>query len=408
MIKRILFLIALILCAVAADAQGIPQTITVLGPTGGLKAGAKVTVCAFPATGGVPCTNTLSLFSDILLSVPLLNPMTTDSFGTVTFFTSSPANGTITYTITGAGTASPQGPYNLAAFTGTVNNITACFTTGGVPFQNGTNNTITCNGNITWTTATNTLVLSNAAGINSQTISNPTLATAIANQPSPTFCLAGNFWTGATSSTDSYCLNVNIPAGNNPATSLNFIHAGSPQPSTYSFDGSIIAGTINASGLTVNTGGVNFTNIGPANFAGSIDGSAKIESIPHQGTPNPISLPTSTGVAGQFWQYGSGTNPALTAWATTGVQCGTIAANGACANTLTTAEHCISGIATLNAGTSTITGISPAFTSSSSFFVVTNDITTIANPSKGVPASGSTITFTGTTTDNIQFIACGG
>jgi hypothetical protein len=89
-------------------------------------------------------------------------------------------------------------------------------------------------------------------------------------------------------------------------------------------------------------------------------------------------------------------------------QCGTVAANGACSNSSTSAEHCISGIATLSSGTSTITGVSPAFTSSSSFFVTTNDITTIANPSKGIPASGSSITFTGTGSDNIQFIACGG
>jgi hypothetical protein len=92
----------------------------------------------------------------------------------------------------------------------------------------------------------------------------------------------------------------------------------------------------------------------------------------------------------------------------TAVQCGTIAANGACSNTATTNAHCISGIATLGSGTSTITGISPPFTSSSSWFIITNDITTISNPSKGVPASGTTATFTGTGTDNIQFIGCGG
>ena len=89
-------------------------------------------------------------------------------------------------------------------------------------------------------------------------------------------------------------------------------------------------------------------------------------------------------------------------------QCGTIAANAACSNTSTSFEHCISGIATLGGGTSTITGISPAFTSSSSWYIVTSDVTAITNASKGVPASGTTATFTGTGTDNIQFIACGG
>lgn len=100
-------------------------------------------------------------------------------------------------------------------------------------------------------------------------------------------------------------------------------------------------------------------------------------------------------------QFGTSTLPILT-------QCGTIAAAGACSNVTTAQEHCIAGIATLSGGTSTITGISPVFTSSSSWYIVTNDITTITNASKGVPASGSTATFTGTGTDNIQFIGCGG
>jgi len=87
--------------------------------------------------------------------------------------------------------------------------------------------------------------------------------------------------------------------------------------------------------------------------------------------------------------------------------CGTIATNGGCTNVAGQKAHCVAGIATLSGGTSTITGLNPAFTSSSTFFVSTNDLTTIANPSKGVPASGTSITFTGTGTDNISFIACG-
>lgn len=84
--------------------------------------------------------------------------------------------------------------------------------------------------------------------------------------------------------------------------------------------------------------------------------------------------------------------------------CGTVAANGTCANTsLIGTGHGIAGIATLAAGTSTLTGISPAFTSSSSWFCTSNDVTTITNPSKCVPASASTLTCTGTGTDNIVF-----
>jgi hypothetical protein len=89
-------------------------------------------------------------------------------------------------------------------------------------------------------------------------------------------------------------------------------------------------------------------------------------------------------------------------------QCGTVAANAACANTASTASHCISGVATLSGGTSTVTGIAPAFTSATSFIVLTSDTTTPGNANHGAGASGSSITFTGTGTDNIQFIACGG
>jgi hypothetical protein len=89
-------------------------------------------------------------------------------------------------------------------------------------------------------------------------------------------------------------------------------------------------------------------------------------------------------------------------------ECGIITFNSQCSNANTGLEHCIAGIATLQGGTSTITGISPAFTDSTTWFITTNDITTIANPSKGIPVSGSSATFTGTGADQIQFIACGG
>jgi hypothetical protein len=100
--------------------------------------------------------------------------------------------------------------------------------------------------------------------------------------------------------------------------------------------------------------------------------------------------------------------PNLAGSLNTGYTCGTVAAAGACGNnSLGATGHWITGIATLSSGTSTITGISPVFTSSSTFYCVTNDVTTITNPSKGVPASGSTVTFTGTGTDNISFVCMG-
>jgi len=87
-----------------------------------------------------------------------------------------------------------------------------------------------------------------------------------------------------------------------------------------------------------------------------------------------------------------------------------LAANGACANTATGGTaHVIYGSAVLASNTSTITGISPAFTSTSTFFCVGNDVTTRANPVQVVPASSSSITITNTTgaTDTIQYMCVG-
>jgi len=82
-------------------------------------------------------------------------------------------------------------------------------------------------------------------------------------------------------------------------------------------------------------------------------------------------------------------------------------ANGACSNTIGNGIRSIAGIAVLSDGTSTITGISPAFTGASSYYCVTSDITNMANPSKGVPTNASAVTFTGTGADQIQFICVG-
>lgn len=163
------------------------------------------------------------------------------------------------------------------------------------------------------------------------------------------------------------------------------LHSGTPNFTTYQWESS--------------TGCIKLFTPNTTNFGGFCP--------PPSGTPNLMSAPPASPSAGQFLQ-GDGSNPTQLSWKTIGVQCGTISANGACANTLTVAEHCISGQATLAAGTSTITGISPAFTSSTSYAVITNDSTTIANPSKGAPVNGSSITFTGTGTDTLNFVACGG
>lgn len=126
-----------------------------------------------------------------------------------------------------------------------------------------------------------------------------------------------------------------------------------------------------------------------------------------------------------WWDAGTGcstwhTNNSLTKGATlcppassnnttvvTGNTCGTVSANGACSNASPTNYHCASGSAVLSSGASTITGIAPAF-SDTTFIVLTNDATTKTNASSGAAASGSSITFSGTGTDTLNFVACGG
>lgn len=105
------------------------------------------------------------------------------------------------------------------------------------------------------------------------------------------------------------------------------------------------------------------------------------------------------------------TLPAATGSLGTGYFCGaSLAAAGACANTaLAGTFHFIYGTFLLAGNTSTITGISPAFTSSTSFTCVANDITTRANPVQAIPGSGSTVVITNTTgaTDLIAMLCYG-
>ena len=135
----------------------------------------------------------------------------------------------------------------------------------------------------------------------------------------------------------------------------------------------------------------------------------------HSGSPNNYTHYWDSGTGCTSWFVQSSTSSGSTmcppasgsSTVATGNQCGTVAANGACSNTAPTNYHCVSGSATLSTGASTITGIAPAF-ANTSFTVVTSDTTTVTNGSKGVPASSSSITFTGTGSDTLSFIACGG
>lgn len=105
------------------------------------------------------------------------------------------------------------------------------------------------------------------------------------------------------------------------------------------------------------------------------------------------------------------TLPAMTGPIPTGYSCGaSLAANGACANTAANGTfHMHFGSAVLGSNTSTITGFAPAYTSSTSWWCVANDVTTRANPVQMIPASTTTATITNTTgaSDLIQYLCMG-
>lgn len=82
------------------------------------------------------------------------------------------------------------------------------------------------------------------------------------------------------------------------------------------------------------------------------------------------------------------------------------------ATSITSTLKIVSGSAPLVSGTPstvTITGISPAFTSTATFNCVASDNTTQANSVLVTKVSGSSVTFTGiaTNTDTISYICAG-
>jgi hypothetical protein len=65
------------------------------------------------------------------------------------------------------------------------------------------------------------------------------------------------------------------------------------------------------------------------------------------------------------------------------------------------------GTLPLSGGTATLTGIAPAFSSAASFNCVANDVTNQTNGVKALPASGSSVVFTGSGSDVISYQCVG-
>lgn len=123
-------------------------------------------------------------------------------------------------------------------------------------------------------------------------------------------------------------------------------------------------------------------------------------------TSGTITIAPPTGALGTV----TNTMPAITGGVVAGFSCGaTGVGNQTCSPTAVNGQmHMYNGSSTLSSNVATIT-FPVAFTSTSTFFCVANDITTRANPVQMVPASASTATITNTTgaSDVVQWICAG-
>ncbi len=310
--------------------------------------GATITVCASTG-GGIPCSPLVTIYSNAALTTVLANPFTADANGNFQFFVPPNTTGYI-YSQTGTNvtgelfTVLPQ--TNLY---GGISPTSQCTLTPVAPAFCG-----------------------NGTGTSYQ--ASPTLLELLPNTQTP--------WALTVAEANQ--------AGNSGTTRKTFFGLATAMNGSVSFQqyvNGILAGQL----LFDNTGAASLENVAVGNYMG----------------PDSVGNVTLWPIANKNANVCNALSTICTT-ITVGTQCGTMSANAACANTTTPNEHCVSGIATLSGGASTITGISPAFTSNSTYIVLTSDVTTPGNANHGTPASGSSITFTGTGTDNIQFIACGG
>lgn len=90
--------------------------------------------------------------------------------------------------------------------------------------------------------------------------------------------------------------------------------------------------------------------------------------------------------------------------------CGASSGNATCANTSGGATaRVLTGLATLASNSAVISGISPAFTGTTTFSCTSNDQTTIGNPTKVLNTSSSSITISDTTgaSDVVSYVCVG-
>lgn len=125
--------------------------------------------------------------------------------------------------------------------------VTSCTTVGGVAYQNGSNNTLTCSGNLAWNNSSEMLTLSGPSTAQIA-LTNPNAATSLANADSPSVTLAGQAWLGGSPSSVTRTYTVQEKNG-----FLWFTQAGLDIPIfPYQFDNSIqSAGVFTGTGASL-------------------------------------------------------------------------------------------------------------------------------------------------------------
>lgn len=238
--KLLLFLFILLsfLTAGSAQAQGIffsgvAQLVNANSSFVQKLGGAQITVCAYAANPVIPCTNTVTIYSDIGDTVVKGNPFFADSEGNFGFF--APA-GTYTVTITGIGAtgyaltmsgggASSGGsgnvvgpptssPNDIALFN---NSTGSLLSDSGVPIAS----LPLLNGQNLW------------GGLNEfqqpLTVDDDMLcqnlipSTSTANQSSCAWGMIGSFWSGSTSLPEDFSSQLVFGTGANPTATEDFV-----------------------------------------------------------------------------------------------------------------------------------------------------------------------------------------
>lgn len=172
-----------------------------------------------------------------------------------------------------------------------------------------------------------------------------------------------------------------------------------------------VLGATTAQAVTLVSGGTN------QNVSISPSGSGKVYLTGGTDPTKVVAFDASGATAGAVATHAANqagaitiTDPIQTGGVPTAYFCGATSGATTCANSATGGTaRVFGGIATLASNSAVISGISPAFTSTTTYSCVANDLTTRANPVQIANTSSSSITITNTTgaSDVINYICVG-